>query len=307
MTYSEIIELIGYACGIGAGNPGCSQGPAHMRESPLLTPLNKNLHWQAILTALEDQNKGLEALTDITKISTELAKLTATLVSQNKFFITVGGDHSSAIGTWSGVATALEPLSLGLLWIDAHLDSHTDQTTPSGNIHGMPLAALLGYGNKSLTNIMSAHPKLLPQNVCVLGVRSYEKAEQQLLEDLKVRIYYMEEIKARGLDRVLVEAHAIISHETHFFGISLDLDAINPSEAPGVGTPEEDGISQKDLLSDLKILLQDRKLIGAEIVEFNPGKDIGQKTETLIANLIKQVIEARSQGESDEPKRQFSY
>ena len=290
MTHSkDIIELIGYASGIGAGNPGCSQGPAQMQSSSLLQKLQNNLHWQTILSPANELS-GLAALESIVAISKNLAKITASLVAQHQFFITLGGDHSSAIGTWSGVATALEPLSLGLLWIDAHLDSHTDKTTPSGNIHGMPLAALLGHGHSSLTSILSSKPKLLPQNVCVLGVRSFEQEEQQLLEDLKVRIFYMDEIERRGVDAVFQEAHSIISDQTQFYGVSIDLDAVSPDEAPGVGTPEANGLNQAALLSGLHYLLTDQKLIGAEIVEFNPGRDINQKTERLVASLIERFI-----------------
>lgn len=283
------IELIGYACGIGAGVHECSEGPTVLQSSPYLKELGKALNWNTILTP-SHTSEGLKALEDVVAINTKLAKTTAQLVAQEKFFITVGGDHTCAIGTWSGVATALKPLSLGLVWIDAHLDSHTDQTTPSGNIHGMPLAALLGQGNKALTDLLSQGPKLLPQAVCIVGARSFEPEEQHLLEKLGVRIFYIEEVEQRGLDKILKEAHSIVNDNSDFYGISLDLDVVDPHEAPGVGTPEKNGLHQVALLDGLHYFSQDPKLIGAEIVEFNPERDENHSTEILVAKLLKQFL-----------------
>lgn len=292
MAKHKQIELIGYACGIGAGIHETSQGPNALKTSAFLKDLQDSLHWQATLTP-KSGLEGLEALDNIAELTTELAQITATLVAEQKFFLTIGGDHTSAIGTWSGVAAATTPLSLGLLWIDAHMDSHTDKTTPSGNIHGMPLAALLGQGNKALTHILMTTPKLLPANVCIVGARSFEPEEQKLLESLKVRIFYMDEVNERGLDAVLKEAHHIISDNTAFYGISLDLDAIDPDEAPGVGTPEKNGIHKTALLEGLDQFVNDVKMIGAEIVEFNPTRDIDQRTEKLIVELLEKFVKAR--------------
>lgn len=288
------IELIGYACGIGAGKVECEQGPLYLKNSGSLDKLS-GLIWNKILQPV-DSSRHKEALQSIATLSLELAKITAELVAQRKFFITIGGDHSSAIGTWSGVATALRPLSLGLLWVDAHLDSHTMETTPSGNIHGMPLAALLGQGDTALTSILSREPKIKPENTCVLGVRSYEQEEQKLLQELGVRIFYMEEIIEKGMDAVIEEAHAIISNNTDYFGVSIDLDAVTPEEAPGVGTPEPNGISIESLIAGLQKLNEDPKLIGAEIVEFNPTLDKNQQTELLIVAIVKEFIKSRSKG-----------
>lgn len=287
MTQTKrVIELIGYGSGIGAGNKGCRLGPSTLKSSPQLKKLQDFVRWQPILTPNEERS-GLQALESITSISRQLGTITAQLTRENKFFITLGGDHSSAIGTWSGVASVISPNDLGLIWIDAHLDSHTFGTSPSGNIHGMPLAVLLHQGHPDLTQLFIDAPKLKPKNVCVIGVRSFEKEEQHLLEELNVRIFYMPEILARGLDAVLKEAHHIVTEHSQFFGISLDLDAIQPEEAPGVGTPEPNGIHAEELLATLTELIKDKRLIGAEIVEFNPELDHNKKTETLIADVIK--------------------
>lgn len=277
----ESIPLIGYACGLGAGNILCSQGPIQIETSPYT-----NSHiWQGMLSPKDEKIK-LEALPIIKEISERLAQMTYELSKDQQFFVTIGGDHTSAIGTWSGVARGLAPKDLGLLWIDAHLDSHTLETTHSGNIHGMPLAALLGYGSSSLTHILSDKPKLLPKNVCVLGARSYEKEERELLERLKVRIYYIEEIEKRGFETIFEEAIGIISEHSDGYGISLDLDAISPSEVPGVGTPVPGGFTTESLYTALKSIIQDKKFIAAEIAEFNPSLDEGKKTEIAIGRIL---------------------
>lgn len=284
MKSANPINLIGYASGNGAGNSLCEKGPIQMQASPYLKEINAR--WYEILTPTSSK-KGLDAEDTIAEISSRLAKISYTLTKNQQFFVTIGGDHSSAIGTWSGVAAALFPKTLGLLWIDAHLDSHTDKTTPSGNIHGMPLAALLGFGKESFTHLLSDRKKLSPENVCVIGVRSYEKEERELLEKLNVRIFYMDEIRKRGFQTIFDEAINIVSKNTDFYGISLDLDGIDPIEAPGVGTPEANGIALESLKKALEKITRDPKLVAAEIAEFNPSLDKDHKTEKIIADLLK--------------------
>lgn len=279
------IELIGYTCGIGAGVTDCYKGPGKVKSSAHLKKLQSYLHWnESYLPG--DIHTHQNKLQIIASLNETLAQTTAMLVAKEQFFITIGGDHTCAIGTWSGVAAAITPLTLGLIWIDAHLDSHTPATTPSGNIHGMPLAALLGHGEAKLTEILTKQPKLLPQNVCVVGARSFEEGELKLLERLKVRIFFMEEIIERGLAPVLQEAHAIVTENAQYYGISFDLDAIDPEDVPGVGTPEKNGIKAQAFLDECHYILSDQRLIGAEIVEFNPERDINERTEIFVAETL---------------------
>lgn len=285
-TPNEALPVISYACGIGANNTLCAQGPIQMKISPYL--LDHNFSWSYMLTPKDDKTK-LEALQTIQSISEELAEITSYLAKNREFFVTLGGDHTSAIGTWSGVANSIAPQMLGLLWIDAHLDSHTVETTPSGNIHGMPLAALLGQGDSSLTKIGSDHPKLIAENVCILGVRSYEDEERELLERLRVKVYYMEEIQKRGFVEVFMEAIGHITKRSHYYGISLDLDALCPSQAPGVGTPVPGGIDSAAMAAAINAILNDSRFIAMEIAEFNPSLDIAHKTEKIIADLLNKL------------------
>lgn len=285
---STALTLIGYASGLAANNPGCEEGPFQL-ERKLITNvlLNSSVksHWQAMLVPEVESKK--ELLTQVAELTTQLAKITYNLAKQKKPFVVFGGDHSSAIGTWSGVAAAELSAgnSIGLIWIDAHMDSHTFNTTPSGNIHGMPLAALLGYGEGALTKILLSQPKLHPEQVSLIGIRSFEAEEAALLHDLGVRIYKLPEIKQRGLRIIMQEAIARAKQGTAGFGVSLDLDAIDPKDAPGVGVPEPNGIIGCDLCQTLTMLQQEKQLFGVEIVEYNPALNEEYKTEQLIHKM----------------------
>ena len=286
---TQMIHLIGFASGIAANNPGCGKGPLHMQNSTCLQTLN--ISWQDLLQVRENK-QGLDALPAIADIDTRLAEHISSLVQKQQAFAVIGGDHSSAVGTWSGVYSAIQSKGeLGLIWIDAHMDSHTPETTPSGNIHGMPLAALLGYGPQALCYILEKKPKIKPQNVCLIGVRSYESGEYELLKRLGVRIFFMDEIKQQGMEKVMQNAITLATQNTAGFGLSIDLDAMDPEDAPGVGCPESDGIKAAEFCKSLRQLRKQPSLLGLEIAEFNPNLDQQQKTEHLICEILETVWE----------------
>lgn len=277
------VLVMGYASSEGGPNAGagCEKGPMVLKNSHYLTRLRLPLDWKNII-----QPSGkLDKLDTVAEMCQELAISIEKAVRSNQHFLVIGGDHTSAIGTWSGAQQGFGK-PLGLIWVDAHMDSHTPQTTPSGNIHGMPLAALLGFGETKLTHILHDRPKLLPENICLIGVRSYERGEAELLNRLNVRIYYMDEIAARGMDLIMKDAIAWVTDRTEQFGISLDVDSIDPLEAPGTDVIEPDGISARELIHSLRQVAVHPKWIGAEIVEFDPRKDHNQMTEKLICDMI---------------------
>ncbi|MES2141542.1 MAG: arginase [Pseudomonadota bacterium] len=287
---SKPLTFIGYASGLAANNQGCAKGPLQLKAHAIENQLSEKglAHWQTMLVPEAESKK--EVLTQVANLLTQLAKVTYDLTQQKQPFIVFGGDHSCAIGTWSGVSAANLGEKIGLIWIDAHMDSHTFNTTPSGNIHGMPLAALLGYGDGALTKILSPQSKLKPEHVSLIGVRSFEAGEAALLRDLGVRIYQMPEIKERGLSVVMQEAIARAKEGTIGFGVSLDLDAIDPKDAPGVGVPEPDGIISGDLCQALTMIQQEKQLFGVEIVEYNPDLDEDNKTEQLIHKIVLSIF-----------------
>jgi arginase len=246
MTFMpKSIHTIGYASDIGANISGSAQGPLILKKSSAIHSSDINLNWDAILYS-PTHAQGLEAIPAIAQINQELANLTFDFVKKKEGFLILGGDHTSAIGTWSGAAAALKG-TLGLIWLDAHMDSHTPETTESNYVHGMPLAALLGFGDPLLTQIKTSKPKLLPEHVCLIGVRSFERGEAELLKKLQVRIFYIDEVKQRGIQAVMQEALTLVKTNTSGFGISLDLDVIDPTEAPGVSAPVNQGISGHEL------------------------------------------------------------
>lgn len=284
------ISLLGYACDLGTPRSGTETGPQHIINAEAMQGLS-NLVSDYECFYPTARAHGLEAMPLLHEINARLAAATDHLTRTKKHFVTLGGDHTCAIGTWSGTSTGLASRGdLGLIWIDAHMDSHTPHTTPSDNIHGMPLAVLLGYGDPTLTDLRRPNPKIKSQHTCLIGVRSFETEEKELLERLNVRIFYMNEIEERGIDIVLSEALAIATTNTAGFGISFDLDAIDPLEAPGVGTPEPQGLHVEPLLAALKAWNKHPALVGLEIAEFNPTLDKEGLTEKIIFALIETIF-----------------
>jgi arginase len=213
--------------------------------------------------------------------------VTRGLAAEGERFLVVGGDHSCAIGTWSGVADALRPSgALGLIWIDAHMDMHVPETSHSGAINGMPVAALLGHGASQLTSIARSGAAIDPRHLCLIGARSFEPEEVEFAQRHGVRVIDMPEVKRRGLKAVLAEAHAIATRGTAGYGVSLDLDAFDPAEAPAVGTPAPGGIRAADFLAPWRALTRAQACVGIEIVEYNPGRDRAGCTAQLMRDLV---------------------
>ncbi|MBT9538384.1 arginase [Thiobacillus sp.] len=283
------IIVIGAASGAGAPDPATAEGPDALRHYRVFhdTPL-QHVEWDAILRVPRAaRDTPLHA---VAALSARLAAEVATVLAAGHFPLVVGGDHSCAIGTWSGVHRALAGRGpIGLIWIDAHMDSHTFDTTPSGQIHGMPLACLLGHGETALTAIEGTEAKLRPEHVCLIGVRSYEAGEAALLQRLGVRVFAMDEIRRRGLLAVFDEALAIVRHGTAGFGVSVDLDALDPDEEPGVGTPAPGGLRRAELAGALSRLRGDPAFVAMEIVEYNPRRDRGHVTADAAGALVDAV------------------
>ncbi len=280
------IEIIGVASGIGARDPGCAAGPDGIEQSGLVPGLQQqacDIAWHTTLRP----DAALPPLASIQALCATLAQEVSSSINRSKLPLVIGGDHSCAIGTWSGAALALRKQGpLGLIWIDAHMDSHTPETTPSGAIHGMPLAALLGHGAPELVNIADFRPKILPAHLCLIGVRSFEPGEADLLHQLGVRVFFMTEVKQRGIAAVMAEALAIVQNGTAGFGISIDLDAFNPKESPGVGTPVRHGMHHLELDQTLLGILHHPRLMALELAEYNPHRDRNRRSLKLAADLL---------------------
>lgn len=295
------VNFIGYACGEGAADKRCEKGPAALKKLDLegsLEKLDIDAYWgelvESPISDLPDGEDPENKLSRIVDYCTILSEQVAEAVKTDFIPVTLGGDHTMAIGTWGGLTQAMAAKGqFGLIWIDAHLDAHTPSTSVTGNFHGMPLATLLGYGHPRLSAIGGGGPKISPEHLAVIGVRSYEPAEEALLKSLGVRIFYMDEVKERGFDAVFKDALDIVEKAEKGFGISLDVDAFDPEVAPGTGTTAENGLQKEEVFKALSGIGTKPDFKALEVAEYNPALDRDEMTAELICELLEVVFSKR--------------
>jgi arginase len=280
------VQLIGAAWGLGGADPGCAEAPA------VLAPLAARrleacgvgtVVGPLIAPAAGERRKTLA----VSRLCGQLASAVADARREARLPCVLGGDHSCAGGTWSGVARTLDG-ALGLVWIDAHMDSHTPSTSHTGRLHGMPLAWLLGQADDPLYGLASG--VLKPEHVCLVGVRSYEPEEDERLRRLGVRVVFMDEVRARGIDAVLGEAIEIARAGTTGFGVSIDLDVVSPDEAPNVGTPVSGGVTSAELARSLEQVAGEPSLAALELVEYSPRLDRDGATARVALSLLSAAL-----------------
>lgn len=285
---SKILQLVGAEVGEGASDGGCKWGAAALREHGItqaLVATGRTVTWGDNVTAHALQ--AASRLEAIEVFSAQLAQSVEKVLGQGHQPLVIGGDHSCAVGTWSAVAQSLRTAgSLGLIWIDAHLDAHTPESSDSQAPHGMPLAALLGHGSVGMTELYGWSGKLQARHVVVIGARSYEAPEKALLESLGVRIMFMEEVLERGFAACFEEARTIVKADTAGWGITFDLDGLDPQDAPGTGTPVETGIRLADALPVLAGCSHDADFVAMELTEYNPLRDFGGRTALAATQLV---------------------
>jgi arginase len=290
------VAFIGYASGWGAQVRETEKGPSSLLNSGILSSLTIAWTWKETLAPLKSAAEiqlppGSQTLPYIEDLSLRTALSVENTLHNHQFPVVIGGDHVVAAGTWAGVTHSLGAQEkFGLIWMDAHMDAHTMETTPSQAYHGMPLAILLGHGESSLVNLLDKGPILRPEHVCLIGIRSYEEGEAALLKRLGVRIFFMEEVHERGFEAVLQEALKIVKTGTEGFGLSIDLDGFDPQDAPGVGTPEPHGLRAQEVLPALSLIQKDEAFKALEIVEYNPDRDEGGKTLLLMRDLLLKLL-----------------
>lgn len=301
----SLISIIGAASALGAPHAGAAAAPAALQAGALarrLAAIGPRVEWAATLrptaaeqasppapdhphasaTAIHTGSDMASRIDANAAFARRLADHVAAL-PEGSFPLVLGGDHAIAAGTWRGVGRR-RGRAPGLIWIDAHLDSHTDATTHSGNIHGMPLAALLGAGHEALTGI--AGPALDPARTCIIGARAWEPEEQALLAALGVRVFAMDEVRARGLAAVFCDALTIARGDPQAgFGVSLDLDALDPQALPAVTCPEAGGLDPRALADMLLGLRACADFVALEIVEYRPDLDPDHRSADWIAEF----------------------
>ena len=302
MRHSHI-AIIGVPLDLGAGRRGVDMGPSAVRVA------NLNARLSEIGFEVEDLGNVPVAqpeshpegqphakyLPQITQTCTHLAELVEKQMAAGNCPLILGGDHSLAVGTVSGVSKHLRDRGekLGMIWIDAHTDMNTPATSPSGNVHGMPLACCIGLGPKELTDIFGYSPKVAPENVALVGIRSVDDDERDNVQRSGVHAFTMRDIDERGMRSVIEESIRIAGSGTAGFHVSLDMDAVDPREAPGVGTPVRGGITYREAHLAMETMCDSGRMTSMEVVEVNPVIDEVNRTAALAVELVMSAMGKR--------------
>ena len=213
-------------------------------------------------------------------------------MTRGHFPLVLGGDHSIAAGTVSGIAAFArrQGKRLGLLWVDAHGDINTPESSPSGNIHGMPVATLLGFGPDKLTGIGGKGPKLDPANIALVGIRSLDDGEKRRLKETGVQVHTMSDVDRHGILRIMKKALTRVTDGTDYVHVSFDLDAVDPTVAPGVGTPVKGGLDYREAHLIMELLHDSGVMTSLEMVEVNPILDQGNASATFAVELVQSAF-----------------
>lgn len=278
---------------LGQNRRGVDMGPSAIRYAGVVERLQEIGHTvtdegniqiaAAEKTASPDTN--LKNLKEVTDASTALANKIHDVMEDGQFPLILGGDHSIAIGTLAGLGDRYE--NLGVIWYDAHADLNTGETSPSGNIHGMPLAVSIGLGHEKLVNIRGFAPKIKPENVVIIGARSIDPGERELIKEKGIKVFTMHDIDKLGMTEVMNNTMSYLKdRNVDGLHLSLDLDGIDPIYTPGVGTPVPGGISYRESHLAMEMLFTSDMVTSAEFVEVNPILDEKNKTADVAVALM---------------------
>jgi arginase len=302
MRHSRI-AIIGVPLDLGSGRRGVDMGPSAVRVANLNARLGEigfevDDLGNVPVAQPESHPEGqphAKYLPQITQTCTHLAELVEKQMAAGSCPLVLGGDHSLAVGTVSGVSKHLRDRGekLGMIWIDAHTDMNTPATSPSGNVHGMPLACCIGLGPKELTDIFGYSPKVAPENVALVGIRSVDDDERDNVQRSGVHAFTMRDIDERGMRSVIEESIRIAGSGTAGFHVSLDMDAVDPREAPGVGTPVRGGITYREAHLAMETMCDSGRMTSMEVVEVNPVIDEVNRTAALAVELVMSAMGKR--------------
>jgi arginase len=290
------VGIIGVPLGFGASLAGVDLGPAAMRVARL-GPRIAQLGYEvrdlgdmrvARPQAAADPHDRAKFLREISLACEELAAEVRNILRAGELPLVLGGDHSIAAGSIAGAASFFRERNepLGLIWFDAHADMNTPETTPTGNVHGMPLAALLGYGARELTHVAGFAPKLDPRYCAHIGARDIDRGERELIRRLGLRFFTMREIDERGMSACIDEAIAIASQAEAGYYVTLDVDALDPGDAPGSGTVVRGGLTYRESHLAMEKIAEAGGMRGLEVVEINTALDVNNRTAELGVELI---------------------
>ncbi|HEV8366715.1 MAG TPA: arginase [Pyrinomonadaceae bacterium] len=292
----KAVGIFGVPLGYGASMAGVDMGPAALRVARLKQRI-KTLGYSVRDLGdmrlerpelIPDEDDKLKYVAEISNACGQLAVQVEEILNAGELPVVLGGDHSIAIGSFAGVAAYFRKRqqTIGLIWFDAHADMNTPETSPSGNIHGMPLAALLGYGTKELTDIGGFAPKLDPRLCAHVGARDIDSGERVLIRELGMRFFTMREIDERGMSACMDEAIAIASAGSGGYSVTFDVDALDPGDAPGSGTLVRGGLTYREAHLGMEKIAEAGGMRSLEVVEINTALDVNNKTAELGVELI---------------------
>lgn len=290
------ISIIGMPMDLGQNRRGVDMGPSAIRYAGMFERLKELFDEVRDLgdipigrpENITDKQSSINNLELIAEKTELLAKKVDEVMAAGSFPLVLGGDHSIAIGTLAGVSKHFQ--NLGVIWFDAHGDLNTFETSPSGNVHGMPLAVSLGLGHPKLTNVGGYSPKVKPENIVIIGARSLDKGEKELIRKKGIKVYTMHEVDRLGMTKVMDETIQFLEGKTDGVHLSLDLDALDPNDAPGVGTPVHGGITFREGNLAMEMLSESKLITSCEFVEVNPILDERNKTAKVAVALMSSLF-----------------
>lgn len=286
--------IIGVPLDYGASKRGASGGPAAVRRANLVEGLEAldleiadagDLAVPKVVPSAKGKLKNAPA---ILKVCSELEKNAYEAAAHGSTPIVLGGDHSLAVGSVSGVSRAYRDKGrkIGLIWVDAHADMNTPETSPTGNVHGMPLAHLLGMGHKDFAKLGGFSPKIDPRNMVLIGIRDVDRAEAVNIRKSGIRVFSMQEIDRYGMGVVTEQAIDMASDGTAGFHVSFDIDSVDPGNAPGTGTIKRGGLTYRESHLFMELVADSERMVGLDLVEVNPLEDTQNATAVLASELI---------------------
>lgn len=294
------VVILGVPLDLGAGRRGVDMGPSALRVAEIAEKISEmghavedrgNISVPMIQKEKTHHNAKLRYLEEIYTVNEELAKAVKDIREEGSFPLILGGDHSIAIGSIAGMAS--EKDRLGVIWIDAHGDFNTTETTPSGNIHGMPLAASVGLGESKLVNCGGFSPKVLPQNTVLIGIRQLDDLERTALKKEGMPVYSIADVDQLGMHEVIRRTLEYLDSRVDRIHLSFDMDVLCPEEAPGVGTPVKGGLTYREAHLAMELLSQSDKISSMDLVEVNPTLDEKNKTAELAVELVMSALGKR--------------
>src|SRR5271163_3080622 len=293
---AQKVRIIGVPMDLGQSRRGVDMGPSALRGAGLQARINQigvNVEDIGNLEVKQPEEmqvceKRAKYLQEITETCKDLAITVDKSLGEGFLPLVLGGDHSIAAGVAAGVSSFYrkDKKQIGYLWLDAHGDMNTPESSPSGNVHGMPLASIMGYGPPELTELAGIKPMVEPRNVALVGIRDLDAKERRLVKESGVHIFTMRDIDERGMREVMADALRFASDDTAGISVSLDMDFVDPSDAPGVGTPVRGGVTYREAHLALEMIADSKLLESFELVEINPVIDVHNTTAALGVELV---------------------